>query len=113
VFHYSPIFTARAKGALVEDVDGNRFIDLAGGIGCLNVGHAFEPLLHALHAQADKFLHTAFSVSLYEGYVRLAERLTQLTPGDFQKKTVLFNTGAAAVENVLSRRSNIWRRLLA
>jgi 4-aminobutyrate aminotransferase/(S)-3-amino-2-methylpropionate transaminase len=101
VFHYTPIFTARAKGALVEDVDGNIFIDLAGGIGCLNVGHAADPLLKNLHQQADHFLHTAFSVSPYEGYVRLAERLNELTPGAFPKKTLLVNTGAEAIENAV------------
>jgi 4-aminobutyrate aminotransferase/(S)-3-amino-2-methylpropionate transaminase len=86
VFHYTPVFTTRASGALVEDVDGNVFIDLAGGIGCLNVGHSPEHLRKALHEQADQFLHSAFSVSPYEGYVRLAERLNQLTPGKFPKK---------------------------
>lgn len=95
------MFTARAKGALVEDVDGNVFIDLAGGIGCLNVGHAPDPLLKELHEQADRFLHAAFSVSPYEGYVRLAERLNQLTPGNFAKKTLLVNTGAEAIENAI------------
>ncbi len=101
VFHYTPMFTARAKGALVEDVDGNVFIDLAGGIGCLNAGHAPDPLLKELHEQADRFLHAAFSVSPYEGYVRLAERLNQLTPGNFAKKTLLVNTGAEAIENAI------------
>jgi 4-aminobutyrate aminotransferase/(S)-3-amino-2-methylpropionate transaminase len=85
----------------VEDVDGNVFIDLAGGIGCLNVGHAPDLLLKELHEQADRFLHSAFSVSPYEGYVRLAERLNQLTPGKFAKKTLLLNTGAEAIENAI------------
>jgi len=101
VFHYAPVFTARAKGALLEDVDGNVFIDLAGGIGCLNVGHRADPVMASLHAQADRFLHTAVSVSPYEGYVRLAERLNQLTPGTFPKKTLIVNTGAEAVENAV------------
>lgn len=101
VFHYTPVFTTRANGALVEDVDGNVFIDLAGGIGCLNVGHSPEHLRKALHEQADQFLHSAFSVSPYEGYVRLAERLNQLTPGKFPKKTFLVNTGAEAIENAI------------
>jgi 4-aminobutyrate aminotransferase/(S)-3-amino-2-methylpropionate transaminase len=101
VFHYTPVFTARARGALVEDVDGNVFIDLAGGIGCLNVGHAPDALLKALHEQAEQFLHSAFSVSPYEGYVRLAERLNELTPGKFAKKTFLVNTGAEGIENAI------------
>jgi 4-aminobutyrate aminotransferase / (S)-3-amino-2-methylpropionate transaminase / 5-aminovalerate transaminase len=101
VFHYTPIFTARAKGALLEDVDGNVFIDLAGGIGCLNVGHRADPVMCSLHQQADRFLHTAVSVSPYEGYIRLAERLNELTPGNFPKKTLIVNTGAEAVENAV------------
>jgi len=101
VFHYTPVYTARANGALVEDVDGNVFIDLAGGIGCLNVGHSPDLLRKALHEQADQFIHSAFSVSPYEGYIRLAERLNQLTPGKFPKKTFLVNTGAEGIENAI------------
>jgi 4-aminobutyrate aminotransferase/(S)-3-amino-2-methylpropionate transaminase len=101
VFHYTPVFTHRAKGAVVEDVDGNEFIDLAGGIGCLNVGHAPDALLRALHEQGERFLHAAFSVSPYESYVQLAERLNQLAPGNFKKKTLLVNTGAEAIENAV------------
>jgi 4-aminobutyrate aminotransferase/(S)-3-amino-2-methylpropionate transaminase len=86
---------------VVEDVDGNQFIDLAGGIGCLNVGHAPDALLQALQEQSQRFLHTAFSVSPYEGYVQLAERLNQLAPGNFKKKTLLVNTGAEAIENAV------------
>ena len=85
----------------MEDVDGNVFIDLAGGIGCLNVGHAAVPILKSLHQQADRFLHTGFSVSPYEGYVHLAERLNELTPGSFPKKTLLLNSGAEAIENAI------------
>ncbi|HEX6879094.1 MAG TPA: 4-aminobutyrate--2-oxoglutarate transaminase [Terriglobales bacterium] len=99
VFHSTPVFPARAEGALVEDVDGNVFLDLAGGIGCVNTGHRAEPILAAIRAQLDRYLHTCFSVSPYEGYVQLAEKLNQLTPGTFPKKTLLLNTGAEAVEN--------------
>ncbi len=101
VFHYTPIFVARAKGALLEDIDGNVFIDMAGGIGCLNAGHNPDELVHNLHQQADHFLHAAFSVAPYQGYVRLAERLNKLTPGNFKKKTLLVNTGAEGVENAI------------
>jgi 4-aminobutyrate aminotransferase/(S)-3-amino-2-methylpropionate transaminase len=101
VFHYTPIFVARAKGALLEDIDGNVFIDLAGGIGCLNVGHNPDELVRNLHEQADRFLHAAFSVAPYQGYVQLAERLNKLTPGTFKKKTLLVNTGAEGVENAI------------
>src|SRR6185312_15426888 len=101
VFHWVPIFVARAKGALLEDVDGNTFIDLAGGIGCLNVGHRPDSIMQSLYEQADRYLHTAVSVAPYEGYVALAERLNELTPGRFPKKTLLVNTGAEAVENAI------------
>ena len=101
VFHSTPVFAARAEGALVEDVDGNTFIDLAGGIGCVNTGHRAEPVLAAIRDQLDRYLHTCFSVSPYEGYVELAERLNQLTPGKFPKKTLILNTGSEAVENAV------------
>src|SRR6185295_17121089 len=74
-FHVTPIFIAKAEGAVIEDVDGNRFIDLAGGIGVVNVGHCPPLLVAAIQAQASKFLHGAFNVTPYEGYVRLCERL--------------------------------------
>ncbi len=101
VFHSTPVFAAKAEGALVEDVDGNTFIDLAGGIGCVNTGHRAEPVLAAIRDQIERYLHTCFSVSPYEGYVELAERLNQLTPGKFPKKTLILNTGSEAVENAV------------
>ena len=96
-----PIYAARAEGAVIEDVDGNRFIDFAGGIGCLNAGHRAPGVLAAIREQLDRYLHLCFSVTPYEGYVRLAERLNQLTPGNFPKKTFLTNSGAEAVENAV------------
>jgi len=96
-----PIFAAAAEGAVLEDVDGNRFLDFAGGIGCLNVGHRAPGVLAAIRAQLDRALHLCFSVTPYEGYVRLAERLNRLTPGNFAKKTFLVNSGAEAVENAI------------
>ena len=101
VYHSTPVFAAKAEGALVEDVDGNTFIDLAGGIGCVNVGHRAGAVLAAIEKQTHHYLHTCFSVSPYEGYVRLAERLNQLAPGRFPKKTLLVSTGAEAVENAV------------
>jgi len=101
VYHGTPIFVAHADGATLEDADGNRFIDFAGGIGTLNVGHRARPVVEAVRNQADRFLHTAFSVAPYEGYVRVAERLNALAPGDFRKKTLLVNSGAEAVENAV------------
>lgn len=97
----TPIFVARAEGAVLEDVDGNRFIDFAGGIGCQNVGHRSPGVVSAVREQLDRYLHLCFSVTPYDGYVRLAERLNALTPGDFPKKTLLVNTGAEGVENAV------------
>ncbi len=97
----TPIFVARAEGALLEDVDGNRFIDFAGGIGCQNVGHRSPGVVAAIRDQLDRYLHLCFSVTPYQGYVRLAERLNELTPGRFPKKTLLLTSGAEAVENAI------------
>lgn len=99
--HATPIFAARAEGAVLEDVDGNRFIDFAGGIGCLNFGHRAPRVLSAVREQLDKFLHVCFSVTPYEGYIAVAEKLNALTPGRFAKKTLLVNSGAEAVENAV------------
>jgi 4-aminobutyrate aminotransferase / (S)-3-amino-2-methylpropionate transaminase / 5-aminovalerate transaminase len=99
VFHSTPVFAAKAEGAVIEDVDGNRFIDFAGGIGCQNAGHRSPKVVESVRAQLAQFIHTCFSVAPYEGYVRLAEKLNQLAPGEFLKKTLLMNTGAEAVEN--------------
>ena len=100
-FHATPIFIAKADGALIEDVDGNQLIDFAGGIGCLNTGHRPPAVIAAIRAQLDRFLHTSFNVLPYESYVTLAERLNALTPGKFPKKTIFLNTGAEAVENAI------------
>ena len=95
------VFVGRAQGACIEDVDGNTFLDLAGGIGCLNVGHRDARVTAALHDQVDRFLHTCFMLTPYESYVALAERLNQLAPGPTRKKTILLNSGAEAVENAV------------
>src|SRR5215467_8969583 len=100
-FHSTPIFAAKAAGAVIEDVDGNRYLDFAGGIGCLNMGHRDERVLDALRKQLDQFLHVCFSVTPYESYIAVAEKLNSLTPGKFPKKTVLVNSGAEAVENAI------------
>jgi 4-aminobutyrate aminotransferase/(S)-3-amino-2-methylpropionate transaminase len=99
--HATPVYVAHAEGAILEDVDGNRFIDFAGGIGCLNVGHRSPSVVKAIHEQAERFLHTCIQVTPYESYVRLAERLNALTPGKFPKKTLFVNSGAEAVENAV------------
>ena len=100
-YHATPIFVNQAEGAVIEDVDGNRFIDFAGGIGCLNTGHRAPRVVEAIRGQLDRFLHTSFNVLPYESYVALAERLNAITPGKFPKKTVLVNSGAEAVENAI------------
>ena len=99
VSQLTPLFVNHTDGAVIEDVDGNRFIDLAGGIGCQNAGHRAPGIVSALHAQVDRFLHTCFMVTPYESYVRLAERLNALAPGKSPKKTLFLNSGAEAVEN--------------
>ena len=101
VYNATPIFAARAEGAVVEDVDGNRYLDFAGGIGCVNVGHRAPRVLAAIREQADAFLHTCFSVAPYGKYVELAEKLNSITPGNFPKKTMLVNSGAEAIENAV------------
>ena len=100
-YHATPVFVAKAEGAVIEDVDGNRFIDFAGGIGCLNTGHCAPRVVEAVRRQLDRFLHTSFNVLPYESYIALAERLNAVTPGRFAKKTVLVNSGAEAVENAI------------
>jgi 4-aminobutyrate aminotransferase / (S)-3-amino-2-methylpropionate transaminase / 5-aminovalerate transaminase len=97
----SPVFVARSDGALLEDVDGNVLIDLAGGIGCLNSGHRSEAVISAIRAQAELFLHTCAHVTLYDSYIELAEILNRITPGNFPKKTFFVNSGAEAVENAV------------
>jgi len=99
VSQVTPVFVARAEGAVIEDVDGNRFLDFAGGIGCLNAGQCAPAVVEATREQIGRFLHTCFMVTPYEAYVRLAERLNALAPGNFPKKTLLLNSGAETVEN--------------
>ncbi len=101
IYASTPVYIARAEGAILEDVDGNSFIDLAGGIGVINVGHCSPTVVEAIHRQADRFLHTCFQVVAYESYIALAERLNQLTPGKFPKRTFFVNSGAEAVENAV------------
>jgi 4-aminobutyrate aminotransferase/(S)-3-amino-2-methylpropionate transaminase len=96
-----PLFVQEAHGAVLTDVDGNRLLDFAGGIGCLNVGHANEAVVAAARAQLGRFTHACFAVTPYESYIALAERLNRLTPGTFPKKTLFTNSGAEAVENAI------------
>jgi len=100
-FHATPIFIDKAEGAVIEDVDGNRMIDLAGGIGCLNTGHRAPAVVAALRRQLDRFLHTSFNVLPYESYIAVCEKLNAVVPIKGQKKTLLVNSGAEAVENAV------------
>lgn len=101
ISHATPVFAAAASGSCVTDVDGNVFLDFAGGIGVMNVGHSDEHVVSAIHAQVNRFTHTCFAVAPYESYVALAERLAALTPGSFPKKTLFVNSGAEAIENAV------------
>ncbi|MGY0540892.1 4-aminobutyrate--2-oxoglutarate transaminase [Nocardioides sp. YJ-D4] len=96
-----PVFAARAAGGIVEDVDGNRFIDLGSGIAVTTVGSSAAKVVEAVSDQVAAFTHTCFMVTPYEGYVAVAEQLARLTPGDHEKRTALFNSGSEAVENAV------------
>ena len=100
-YNATPIFVKEGKGAVLTDVDGNRFLDFAGGIGCLNLGHANDAVVAAATAQLRLFTHGCLHVTPYEVYVSLAERLNALVPGSFPKKTLFANSGAEAVENAV------------
>jgi len=94
-----PVYIERAHGAILVDVDGNAFLDFGAGIGVTTIGHTDDAVVAAVRDAVGQFTHTLFTITPYEGYVRVAELLAQHTPGDFAKKTVLVNSGAEAVEN--------------
>ncbi|HUJ98418.1 MAG TPA: 4-aminobutyrate--2-oxoglutarate transaminase [Stellaceae bacterium] len=96
-----PIFAARAENAELWDVEGRRYIDFAGGIAVLNTGHRHPKVMAAVEEQLRRVTHTAFQVSAYEPYIALAERLNALAPVPGPAKTILFTTGAEAVENAV------------
>jgi 4-aminobutyrate aminotransferase len=95
------VYVAKAENSEVWDVDGRRFVDFAAGIAVLNTGHRHPRVMEAVAQQAQAFTHTCFHVVPYESYVRLAERLNALAPGDFPKKTLFLNSGAEAIENAI------------
>ncbi|MFD0857705.1 4-aminobutyrate--2-oxoglutarate transaminase [Roseovarius aquimarinus] len=95
------VYADNAKNAEVWDVEGNRYIDFAAGIAVVNTGHCHPKVMQAVADQAAKFTHTCHQVLPYESYIRLAERLNEKVPGDFEKKTVFVTTGAEAVENAI------------
>jgi 4-aminobutyrate aminotransferase/(S)-3-amino-2-methylpropionate transaminase len=96
-----PVYVADADGGIIHDVDGNSFIDLGSGIAVTSVGASDPAVVGAVKEAVEHFTHTCFMVTPYESYVALAEQLNRLTPGDHEKRTVLFNSGAEAVENAI------------
>ncbi len=100
-FHVTPLSVSKARGAEVWDVDGNRYLDFAGGIGTLNAGHCPDSVVRAIQEQSSCYLHTCFNVMMYEPYIRLAEKINSLVPGKGEKKSLFFNSGAEAVENAI------------
>ncbi|CAM3322439.1 4-aminobutyrate--2-oxoglutarate transaminase [Kibdelosporangium persicum] len=96
-----PAYVVRAGGGIVVDVDGNHLIDFGSGIAVTNVGNSAPRVVDAVRAQVDDFTHTCFMITPYEGYVAVAERLNQITPGDHEKRSALVNSGAEAVENAV------------
>ncbi|MGE7633632.1 4-aminobutyrate--2-oxoglutarate transaminase [Bacillus paramycoides] len=100
-YNITELYVQSAKGAIITDVDGNELIDFAGGIGMQNVGHCHPKVVKAIQEQVESSIHSCFHVAPYESYIALAERLNELTPGDFKKKTMFANSGAEAVENAV------------
>jgi len=96
-----PVVVDHAQGSELWDVDGRRYVDFVGGIGVMNVGHNHPRVMAAVHEQLERVTHTSFQVVMYEPYLRLAQRLSELAPGDGPKKAIFFSTGAEAVENAV------------
>jgi len=94
-----PLVVERAEGARLWDVDGREYVDFAGGLGCQNTGHGFAAA--AIHEQVDRYLHQCFMVGMYEPYVEVCRRLSELWPGVAETKSVLLSSGAEAVENAV------------
>jgi 4-aminobutyrate aminotransferase/(S)-3-amino-2-methylpropionate transaminase len=101
VYTYHEVFPASASGARVTDVDGATYLDFAGGIGVMNVGHSHPAVVAAIQAQAALYTHTCAHVAMPPPYIALAKRLAEITPGAYPKKTLLVNSGAEAVENAI------------
>ena len=97
-----PVVIEKGEGAMIEDVDGNYFLDWIGGVGVLNIGFSHPEVVEAVKEQADKYFHGMFNVVTHEGYVELAEKLAQITPVKGEQKKVFFaNSGAEADENAV------------
>ncbi len=98
---HTPVVAAEAHGSTITDVDGNTFIDFVGGVGVMNVGHGHPRVVQAIAEQAERFVHTDFTVVAYELYVELAERLGDLVPISGETRAAFFNAGAEAIENAV------------
>src|SRR5687767_9933575 len=96
-----PSYVSTAGGGTMTDVDGREWIDFAAGIAVTNVGNAAPRVVEAVKAQVERFTHTCFMIAPYEQYVAVCEQLAALTPGDFDKRSALFSSGAEAVENAV------------
>jgi 4-aminobutyrate aminotransferase/(S)-3-amino-2-methylpropionate transaminase len=96
-----PVFVAAAGGGVLLDVDGNSLIDFGSGIAVVSVGNSAEHVVAGVREQVGRFTHTCFMITPYEGYVAVCEELARLTPGDHEKRSALFNSGAEAVENAV------------
>ena len=99
---YTSTFTAeRAENAEIWDVEGRRYIDFCGGIGCQNIGHRHPKVVAAIENQLGQLTHTCFQIVPYESYISLAERINALAPGEFEKKSMFFSSGGEAIENAI------------
>src|SRR6201995_4684003 len=101
VSHVLPVFITDAGGGVLVDADGNSLIDFGAGIAVVSVGNAAPQVATRVSAQVGQFTHTCFMVTPYEGYVEVCEQLARLTPGEHEKRSALFNSGAEAVENAV------------
>ena len=115
-----PVVIAKGEGAMLEDVDGNRFLDWIGGVGVLNIGYSHPEIVEAVKAQSEKYFHGMFNIVTHEGYVALAEKLAAIVPVKGDKKRAYFaNSGAEADENAVkvarlhqaSQHHHLYRRL--
>lgn len=96
-----PIIAAKSEGAIITDVDGNEYIDFYAGMGAANLGNRNTKVIDAVKKQLDKIVHTCFGAVMNEPFIRLTEKLAEITPGNFEKKTALFNSGSEAVDNAI------------
>jgi len=101
VYLVQPVTIAESKGAVMKDVDGNSYIDFTSGIGVTSLGHCADEIVETISEQASKIIHTCIHVVNYEPYLDLAQKLTEVTPGDFKKRAILLNSGSEAVENAI------------